>query len=208
MKDRCLNETVGIMRTFKSVIKRIIAKIFNKSLPFITAIIKESKLDLIRLNPNIELGKNVYISNDSKIETRYGGSIKIGDNVIIFDGVLILSDGGDVRIGNGCQINPYSIIYGTGCGTKIGSDVLIAGHCMIIPANHTFSDKSSTIKNQTIRSKGIIIGDDVWIAHGSTITDGITIGKGAVIAAGAVVNESVPPYTVYGGMPAEYIKDR
>ena len=197
-----------IIRSFKSIIKRIIARIFNKFFYFIPAIVKECKLDLIRRNPNIRLGKNVYISNDAKIETRYGGSIRIGDNIIIFDGVLILSDGGDVEIGNGCQINPYSIIYGTGSGTKIGSDVLIAGHCMIIPANHTFSNKSATIKNQTIRSKGIIIEDDVWIAHGCTITDGVTIGKGAVISAGAVVNKSVPPYSVYGGVPSKYIKDR
>lgn len=197
-----------IIRSFKSIIKKIIARIFYRFLPIITAIVKECKLNLIKLNPNIKLGKNVYISNDSKIETRYGGSIKIGDNVIIFDGVLILSDGGDIEIGNGCQINPYSIIYGTGQGTRIGNSVLIAGHCMIIPTNHNFGDKLKVIKNQGFTSEGIIIEDDVWIAHGCTITDGVTIGRGAVIAAGSVVNKAVPPYSVYGGVPAKHIKDR
>lgn len=198
----------GINRSMKAIIKKIIARIFYRFLPFITNIVGECKLALIKFNPNIELGKNVSISFDSKIETRYGGKIRIGDEIIIFDGVLILSDGGYVEIGNGCQINPYSIIYGTGKGTRIGSNVLIAGHCMIIPANHNFSDKSETIKKQKVSSKGIIIEKDVWIAHGCTITDGVTIGKGVVIAAGSVVNKSVPPYTVYGGVPAKYIRDR
>jgi len=197
-----------IYRIIRSLIKRIIARIFYRFLPIITAIVKEYKLNLIKLNPNIKLGKNVYIINDSKIETRYGGNIKIGDNVSIFDGVLILSDGGDIEIGNGCQINPYSIIYGDGQGTRIGNNVLIAGHCMIIPTTHNFGDKLKFIKNQGFTSKGIIIEDDVWIAHGCTITDGVTIGKGAVIAAGSVVNKSVLPYSVYGGVPAKHIEDR
>jgi acetyltransferase-like isoleucine patch superfamily enzyme len=36
---------------------------------------------------------------------------------------------------------------------------------------------------------------------------GVTIGKGSVIAAGAVVTKDIPPYTLYGGVPAKKIKD-
>ena len=197
-----------ICRTIKTKIKKMIACIYRYCLPYIKAIVKEAKLDLIKFNPDIQLGRNVYISEDSKIETRYGGKIKIGDKTKIFDGVLILSDGGRVEIGNGCHIHAYSVVYGTEKGTRIGSHVLIAGHCMIIPANHNINERSELIKYQGVSSKGIIVEDDVWIAHGCTITDGVTIGKGAVIAAGSVVNESVPPYSIWGGVPAKHIKDR
>lgn len=37
---------------------------------------------------------------------------------------------------------------------------------------------------------------------------GVTIGDGAVIAAGAVVDKSIPPYAVAGGVPARTIKYR
>ena len=40
------------------------------------------------------------------------------------------------------------------------------------------------------------------------IMPGVTIGEGAVIAAGAVVTKDVPPYAVYGGNPAKFIKHR
>jgi acetyltransferase-like isoleucine patch superfamily enzyme len=116
--------------------------------------------------------------------------------------------GGIIEIGSNCSINPYTIIYGHGLGTKIGNNVLIAGHCMIIPANHNFSHTDVPINKQGINSKGIIIEDDVWIGSGCQILDGITIGKGAVIAAGAVVNKSVEPYNIVGGVPAKIIGKR
>lgn len=53
-----------------------------------------------------------------------------------------------------------------------------------------------------------IIGNDVWIGCGAIICRGVTIGNGAVIAAGAVVTRDVPPYTIYGGIPAKFIKNR
>lgn len=37
---------------------------------------------------------------------------------------------------------------------------------------------------------------------------GVKIGDGAIIAAYSVVVKDVPAYTVYGGNPAKFIKDR
>lgn len=53
-----------------------------------------------------------------------------------------------------------------------------------------------------------IVEDDVWIGFGSTIIGGITIGQGAVVAAGSVVNKSIPPCEIWGGIPAKKIRDR
>jgi acetyltransferase-like isoleucine patch superfamily enzyme len=48
----------------------------------------------------------------------------------------------------------------------------------------------------------------VWIGANATILDGARIGKGAVIAAGAVVDGEVPPYEIWGGVPARKLKAR
>ena len=51
-----------------------------------------------------------------------------------------------------------------------------------------------------------MIKEDVWIGSNVTILSGVTIGRGATIAAGAVVNKSMPPYCICGGVPAKVIK--
>jgi acetyltransferase-like isoleucine patch superfamily enzyme len=58
-------------------------------------------------------------------------------------------------------------------------------------------------------SKGnIVIGNDVWLGLNVVVLSGVEIGDGAVIAAGAVVNKSVPSYSIYGGVPAKFLKHR
>ncbi|HBK84126.1 MAG TPA: chloramphenicol acetyltransferase [Flavobacterium sp.] len=52
------------------------------------------------------------------------------------------------------------------------------------------------------------IGNDVWIGNNVLILDGITIDDGAIIGAGAVVTKDIPPYSIYGGVPAKCISSR
>lgn len=54
----------------------------------------------------------------------------------------------------------------------------------------------------------IIIGDNVWIATKALIGMGVTIGDGAVVGAKAAVFKDVLPWTVVGGNPAKFIKER
>ncbi|GES48257.1 hypothetical protein Rhsp01_04500 [Rhizobium sp. NBRC 114257] len=53
-----------------------------------------------------------------------------------------------------------------------------------------------------------VIGNDVWIGHGVIVLPGVKAGNGAVLAAGAVVSKDVQPYTVVGGIPAKFIRER
>lgn len=53
-----------------------------------------------------------------------------------------------------------------------------------------------------------VIGNDVWIGQNVTIMPGVKIGDGAIIAANSTVVKSVEPYTIYGGNPAKFIKNR
>src|SRR5437867_2678830 len=93
----------------------------------------------------IERGKKVFIAPSAVVECRGGGNISIGDGTEILDGVLLLTYGGNITVGMRCSINPYTIIYGHG-NTTIGDDVLIAGHCMIIPNQHVYKSKEKTIR--------------------------------------------------------------
>lgn len=158
-------------------------------------------------NQNLIIGEGTYIEDDAKIRIRNGGNIKIGNNCEILDGAIISTYGGDIIIGNNCSINPYTMIFGTG-GVRIGNNVLIAAQCIVVPVNHSFERRDIPISEQGHNAKGIIIEDDVWIGHGCSILDGVTISTGAIVAAGSVVNTNIEPFTINGGVPVKKIKDR
>lgn len=54
--------------------------------------------------------------------------------------------------------------------------------------------------------KDVVVESDVWIGRNVTLLAGVTIGRGSTVAAGAVVNKSLPPYCIAGGVPARFIK--
>lgn len=148
----------------------------------------------------------------------------IGKNVTLGDewGGVYLSDNVDVRddvvIGSHTYCNRGTIIF-KGC--KIGRYCSIGYNVQIGPPEHPawfYSTSPSVYRFQEIKELCFwpkddivnppIIGNDVWIGSNAIILQGNTVGDGAIIAAGAVVTKDVPPYTIYGGVPAKKIKDR
>ena len=54
----------------------------------------------------------------------------------------------------------------------------------------------------------ITIGEQAWVAARAFIAPGVTIGEGAVVGATASVFKDVPPWTIVGGNPARFLRDR
>lgn len=137
-----------------------------------------------------------------------GGKVTVGRNTAIDIGTVLRADGGFIRIGDDCSVNPYCVLIGSVKGLIIGNGVRIAAHSAIIAQNHVFKDSSRYIYLQGISSKGIIIEDDVWIGAGARVLDGVTIRKGTVVAAGAVVTKSTESNSIVAGVPARKISQR
>ena len=152
----------------------------------------------------INIGKNCQIKDDSAILAG-NGVVIIGDNVVLHENVLVRTFGYNISIGEGTTINRNTCILSQ---CSIGKNCSIAPNVVIVGANHNFSDRERLIKEQGSSSKGIIIGNDVWIGANATILDGVTIADGCVVAAGAVVRSSVLANSVVGGVPAKVIKER
>ncbi len=155
---------------------------------------------------------SAYVSPDARIHpSTRGTKIRIGAHSQIYDFVVIRAVGGagDVEIGQHCYINPHCTLY-SGSGISLGNYVLVGPHVAIVPANHAFDRRDTPIRKQGFAPSkgGVVIEDDVWIGANATILDGAHIGKGAVIAAGAVVEGNVPPYEIWGGVPARRLKAR
>lgn len=84
-------------------------------------------------------------------------------------------------------------------------------NCMVIAGNHNIFDVNSSMMNTPKifeNDKGIIIENDVRVGARTVILDGAYISEGSVIAAGAVINCKTKPYSIYGGVPAKFIKFR
>lgn len=54
----------------------------------------------------------------------------------------------------------------------------------------------------------IILKDQSWVGAKAFIGMGVTVGQGAVVGATASVYKDVEPWTVVGGNPAKFIKNR
>ena len=76
---------------------------------------------------------------------------------------------------------------------------------------YTYTDKDyfeETVWLDKDAAIQIRIGNDVWIGNDVKIMEGVTIGDGAVVAAGSIVTRDVAPYSVFGGIPAKFIRMR
>lgn len=85
----------------------------------------------------------------------------------------------------------------------IGENVVVSQGSYLCTASH---DISSSLL--TLITKPIIIKNRAWIASDAFIGMGVIIGEGAIVGARGCVYKDVAPWTVVGGNPAKYIKNR
>ena len=114
---------------------------------------------------------------------------------------------------------------------EFGDHLIIGKFCMLAsgtkfimgPANHRLSSVTAYPFNvmggswtentpphmSQLPHKGdTVLDNDVWIGRESVIMPGVKIGDGAIVAAYSVVTKDIPAYTVWGGNPARFIKNR
>jgi acetyltransferase-like isoleucine patch superfamily enzyme len=86
----------------------------------------------------------------------------------------------------------------------IGENTIITEGVMILAH---FVDGSWDDFDHMYRGR-VSIGSKVLIGMNTVIVKPVTIGDGAIIGANSVVTKDIPPYTIWGGNPARFIKNR
>ncbi|RVX38557.1 acetyltransferase-like isoleucine patch superfamily enzyme [Nonomuraea polychroma] len=152
----------------------------------------------LRGRMELEAPEKVFISPLAAV---YADRLRIGERSYIAAHAYVTDD---VVMGDDCTLNPYSVARGR---VVLGNAVRVGAHTSLLGFNHGAAPDRPVFR-QAITSKGIRIGDDVWIGSNVVVLDGVTIGDHAVVGAGAVVTKDVPAWAMVAGNPARLIRDR
>jgi acetyltransferase-like isoleucine patch superfamily enzyme len=168
----------------------------------------------------VKYGKNLRTYGIPIIFKKRGAEIILGDNVSLNSSlrsnlaginhrVILAAAGKNSRIfiGNGTGISG-GVVHALS-SIEIGSFVGIGANSKIFDNDFhsiNFLERRGGVP-QDIRTKAVVIEDDVWIGASVIILKGVKIGKGAIIGAGSVVTKDIPPFTMWAGNPARFIKE-
>ena len=160
---------------------------------------------------NFDFGNNVTIEAHSIIDGYSSRKIVLGNNAKIGMYSKLLSTSHLATYGKGLVMGNNSAVgdfchFGAPGGITIGNDVIMGSFVSFHSENHNFQDSSKLIREQGVNSKGIILGNNIWVGAKVTFLDGCEVGDNSVVAAGAVVNGIFPAHSVLGGVPAKVIK--
>lgn len=159
------------------------------------------RLFLYRYVFRVKTGKDTSIHWRAEFNNPAG--VAIGHNTVIGNNAFL--DGRFKRDASQGKVRSYlAQLLGNGQRPlSIGNNVSIAGEVRIYTMQHDVDSPDFAEVGAPV-----VIEDFAVIGTRVTILPGVTIGKGAVLASGAVVTKHVAPFTVVGGVPAVYIRDR
>ena len=197
--------------------KLVMSFMYKRTKMIIRGIIKTGrkifvgKRVIILNSKNFKFGKNCTIEKDVSIDCyaskklTFGNLVKIGAFTTISTTSHLSKYGIGLEIGDNSAVGEYSY-FGCSGGVKIGNDVIMGQYISFHSENHNFEDNSKLTREQGVSSRGIELGNNIWVGSKVTFLDGSKVEDNSVVAAGAVVNDVFPPNVVIGGVPAKIIK--
>jgi maltose O-acetyltransferase len=138
-----------------------------------------------------EIGARVNATG--RVRVVADGRISLAPHVQFLGGMIpseiVCRPGGELLIGAYTSFN-YGVVIDCTTSIHIGERCLVGSMTC-------FRDSDPR------RSGPIVIGDDVWVAHGALIEPGVRVGAGSIVSAGSVVTTDVPPDSIAVGNPAQ-----
>lgn len=146
------------------------------------------------LAPNIEIGDYTYYDDDTDPTgfernnvlfnyPEFGDRLIIGKFCALAQGTTFIMGPANHRTGS-ASTYPFNVFGGA------------------------WTEATPDHMSQLPRKGDTVVGNDVWLGRECVVMPGVKIGDGAIVAAYSVVTRDVAPYTVAGGNPARFIKNR
>jgi len=164
---------------------------------------------LLRHPGKIRLGDDVVVDDlvvlDAKGSSNRG--ITVGSHVFLGRGTILSCKNGDIVLGDHVNMGFHCEIF-SGSAVTVGEYGLFAAQSYLVGGGHALDAEGVPVIEQERRSRGITLGANVWLGTGAKVLDGVTIGRDVVIGANAVVNEDLPDGAVAAGVPARILRQR
>lgn len=144
----------------------------------------------------IKIGKKFVACSNAKFNT-----IGVPHKVII----KTISRNAIIEIGD--HVGMSGAVMSSASKISIGDNVLIGSGVLIMDSDaHPIHPKDRRNSN-LIKTKPVVIEENVFIGARSIIMKGVTIGRGSVVGAGSVVTQNVEAMTIVAGNPAKFLKN-
>jgi carbonic anhydrase/acetyltransferase-like protein (isoleucine patch superfamily) len=129
-----------------------------------------------------DLSKAAFVAANATVI----GEVEIASGASIWYGAILRGDVERITIGAGTNIQDGAICHGDPGQPTVIEDYVTVGHRAVIHSAHI--------------ETGCLIG------IGAIILNGVRVGAGSIIGAGAVVSKSVPPRSLWVGVPAQPLR--
>jgi acetyltransferase-like isoleucine patch superfamily enzyme len=145
----------------------------------------EVTLRLIGEGNTCRIGAHTRLRGGHFLLEDKGSRLEIGTGTTMFTPMVVVSEGGSVRIGDDCLV-----AYGLDLRNSDGHSVLDAATRQRVnpPADSA-------------------IGNHVWLGNNCQVLKGVNIGDHSIAAARSVITKNVPPHTLVAGVPARPIRE-
>lgn len=164
---------------------------------------------VLRHPHKIRLGDDVVVDDlvllDAKGESNRG--IDVGRGVFLGRGTILSCKDGDIELGDHVNIGFQSEVF-SGSRVKVGAHGLFAAYTYLVGGGHAFERVDVPVVDQERVSRGIELGENVWLGTGAKVLDGSRIGDNVVVGANAVVAGDLPEGVIAVGIPARVLRRR
>jgi acetyltransferase-like isoleucine patch superfamily enzyme len=164
---------------------------------------------VLRHPGKIRLGDDVVVDDlvllDAKGQANEG--ITVGQGVFLGRGTILSCKDGDIVLGDHVNIGFHSEVF-SASRVSVGRYGLFAAYTYLVGGGHAFDQAGVPVIEQERTSHGIALGENVWLGTGVKVLDGVKIGRDVVVGAGAVVTGDLPDGVVAAGVPARVVRER
>ena len=143
-----------------------------------------------------------------RAEVEPSKNLTFGPGCTVSSFAKIKSAAGPLRIGERSGFATGCFVSTGAAGIEIGTNVLCGPNVSIVGSSYVHDELDVPFEDQGNSSKGIRIGNNVWIGAGSVVCDGAVIGDNTIVVASSLVTRRYPPNVIIQGAPAKVILRR